>query len=112
MLGIWDRIAAATKSKGKEIVVFGEEGDYDFGEHDRTPSNTDLGKFSRAGGTSRADSCFQSVMFSCHVQGLRHHIGPALADLSALYPPSRAVRRALRGGHAYGMLMGARNPVL
>lgn len=69
VLGIWDEIAAATKAKGKEIAVFGEEGDYDFGEHDRPPSNTDLGMFAKAGGTSRADACFKSVMFSCHDGG-------------------------------------------
>ena len=37
--------------------------------------------------------------------------GPFLPCDSALCHPSRGVRRALLGGHAYGMLIGTCNPM-
>ena len=46
------------------------------------------------------------------VQGLRHHFGPFPTNSSAAYHPSRGVWRALLGGHAYGVLIGACNPML
>lgn len=46
------------------------------------------------------------------VQGLRHHFGPCLTHFPALHRPSRAVRHALLGGHADGMLIGGCNPMV
>ena len=45
------------------------------------------------------------------VQGLRHHFGPYLTDFPALPNSSRGVRRALHGGCACGMLIGACDPM-
>ena len=47
-----------------------------------------------------------------NVQGLRHHLGPCLTRFSAPHRPSRAVRDALLGDPADGMLTGACNPIL
>ena len=46
------------------------------------------------------------------VQGLRHYFGPCLTASPALHHSSRAVRQALVGGHADGMLIGACDPML
>ena len=43
---------------------------------------------------------------SAAVQGCRHHCGPHLACSPALHHPLRAVRCALLGAHAVGMLIG------
>ena len=49
---------------------------------------------------------------SFRAQGLRHHVGPHLTSVSALHHLPRAVRYALLGNHADGMLIGACDPML
>ena len=46
------------------------------------------------------------------VRQLRHHFGPALRDIWALYHPTHAVYCALLGYHAYRMLIGACDPMV
>ena len=46
------------------------------------------------------------------VRQLRHHFGPSFRDIWALYHPTHAVYCALRGYHAYWMLIGACDPML
>ena len=45
------------------------------------------------------------------VRQLRHHFGPSLRDLWALYHPTHAVCCALLGYHAYWMRIGACDPM-
>ena len=45
-------------------------------------------------------------------QGLQHHFEPHLTDVAAPRQSSRAARRALPGGDACGMLIGAYDPML
>ena len=52
-----------------------------------------------------------SVMDMIEVQGLRHHFGPSLRDIWALYHPTHAVYCAILGYHACGMLIGAYDPM-
>ena len=46
------------------------------------------------------------------VRQLRHHLGPSLRDIWALYHPTHAVYCALLGYPAYWMLVGACDPIL
>ena len=46
------------------------------------------------------------------VRQLRHHFGPSLRVVWALYHPTHAVHCALLGYHAYWMLIGACDPML
>ena len=46
------------------------------------------------------------------VRQLRHHFGPSLRDVWALYHPTHAVHCALLGYHAYWMRIGACDPML
>ena len=48
----------------------------------------------------------------CEVRQLRHHFGPSLRDVWALYHPTHAVYCALLGCHAYWMPIGACDPML
>ena len=57
-----------------------------------------------------ARCCKMSAVEQVH--GLRHHFAPYLTHFPALHRPSRAVRRALPGGRACGMLIGACDPML
>ena len=46
------------------------------------------------------------------VRQLRHHFGPSLRVVWALYRPTHAVYCALLGYHAYWMLIGTCDPML
>ena len=46
------------------------------------------------------------------VQGLRHHFGPNPRISQPCATHARGVQRALLGGHGYGRLMGACDPML
>ena len=55
--------------------------------------------------------CIIFEAYSACVRQLRHHFGPPLRDVWALYHPTRAVFCALLGYHAYWMLIGACDPM-
>ena len=72
----------------------------------------------KAAGTTPA-SCGEGALrsydehFFCgEVRQLRHHFGPSLRVVWALYHPTHAVYCALLGYHAYWMLIGACDPML
>ena len=92
------------------------EGIADYGEMRKGWEGVPLGRFAQPHEVANAIKFLASDDASfCTgqaVQGLRHHLGPFLAYFSALCHPSRAVRRALLGGHPDGTMIGAYNPMV
>jgi hypothetical protein len=72
----FDLVVKAAAAAGTPILVFAEENDYHFGEHDitadwkggRAPTSPASFKPPATPGVNRAN-CYQSIMFSCHDGG-------------------------------------------
>ena len=63
-------------------------------------------------GANANDECAILDELPAGVRQLRHHFGPSLWVVWALYHPTHAVHCALLGCHAYWMLIGACDPML